>query len=228
MTLQWSKLKQEAINLRLQGKSVRDIEKRVHINRSTLSGWFKNINLTEEQNKKLQENWKNALVHARGKAVVWHNEQKALRIKTAQKEANQTLNKINPSNNYVLELALAMLYLGEGSKTNTTGLGNSNPLILKFFVKSIERLFGLDRNILKCDLHLRSDQDKNDAIEYWSKELSIPKNNFIAMKDKRVAKSKTYSHYKGVCVVQCGRIAIQRRLVHLAEEFSKITVGSQV
>ena len=213
--------------MRENGNSIREIEKILKIPRSTLSGWFKNIKLTKEQKSKLNKNWQNALDYARKKAVVWHNKQKEIRIREAQNEAINTLKNIDKNDNYILELALAMLYLGEGAKSNGTSMGNSNPLILKFFIKSIKTLFNIDKSDIMCDLHLRSDQNIKETILYWSNELDIPKIQFSAIKDKRVVKSKTYSYYKGVCVVRCGRIAVQRRIVHLAEEFSKIVIARQ-
>ena len=208
--------------MRENGSSIRDVEKLLKIPRSTLSGWFKNVKLTKHQKTRLHKNWKNALNIARKKAVVWHNLQKVLRIKKAQEGAVETLSKINANDNSILELALAMLYLGEGAKTQATSMANSNQLIVKFFIKSLEKLYKINKNLLKYELHLRSNQNEIEAIDYWSRELNVNKNRFGFIKDKRIAKTETYANYKGVCVVYCGRIAIQRRLVHLAEEFSKI------
>jgi len=225
MISKWYELKNEALKMRHNGNSIREIERILRIPRSTLSGWFKNIKLTKGQKGKLDKNLHNALNQARKKAVVWHNKQKEIRIIKAQSEAINTLKNIDKNDDYILELALAMLYLGEGAKSNVTSMGNSNPLILKFFIKSIKTLFNVDKSDIKCDLHLRSDQKIKENIIYWSNELDIPKSQFSAIKDKRIAKSKTYTYYKGVCVVRCGRVAIQRRMVHLAEEFSKIVIA---
>jgi hypothetical protein len=224
MVSRWYELKSEAIKMRENGISIREVEKRLKIPRSTLSGWFKNIKLTEDQKIKLDKNWRNALNQARGKAILWHNKQKEMRIIEAQNEALETLSKIDINDKYILELALAMLYLGEGAKTQTTSMANSNPLIVKFFIKSLEKVFRVDKNSLKFELHLRSNQNEIEAIKYWSKELGVNKNAISFIKDKRVAKTATYTNYKGVCVAICGRIAIQRRIVHLAEEFSRIAI----
>lgn len=228
MISKWFDLRNRAISRRKSGISIGQIERELGIPRSTLSGWFKNTHLTEFQKKKLYLNSKKGLVLARKRAVMWHNRQRQLRIRKAQEEAIQTLSKIDVNNKSVLELALAMLYLGEGSKSNLTSMGNTNPLILRFFIRSIEILFGVSKASIMCDLHLRSNQSAKEAIKYWSRELGLSKTKFIVMKDKRVAKSKTFAHYKGVCNVRFGRIAIQRRIVHLAEEFSKIAIARSV
>lgn len=221
MLSKWYALKDEAIKLRHKGKSMRYVEIKLGIPRSTLSGWFKNVVLTKKQLKVLHTKYYFGLVRARIEAVKWHNLQKENRLAKAREEANEVISKINTKDKSILEACLAMIYLGEGSKTNLTSLGNTNPLILKFFIKSVEILFDIHKVDLKCDLHLRSDQDGKKMVLYWSKQLDISKDKFIVMKDKRPIKSKTYANYKGVCVVRCGKIAIQRRIIYLGEEYCK-------
>lgn len=208
--------------MRREGNSIREIEKILQIPRSTASCWLKGIELTNYQKDILNKKWKDGLIKARIKAVEWHNKQKEIRINIAHEEADMVLEKININDKYILELALAMLYLGEGAKTQTTAMANSNYLVVKFFIKSLEKLFKLDGNLFGYELHLRSDQNEFEAIDYWSNKLNIDKGRFSFTKDKRTVKNTTYIEYKGVCVVNCGRVAVQRRLVHLAEEFSKI------
>src|SRR5258708_3207709 len=181
----WFKYKDVAITLRKKGLPIREVEKKLKIPRSTLSGWFKDIKLTKKQKEKNYKNWKKAIKNNRGKAILWHNLQKTNRIEKARLEANIVLNNIDIKNKHILELALSMLYLGEGSKDNRTSMGNSNPLILNFFIKSLERLYNIDKSNLKCDLHLRMDQNQDKLKKFWSKELGIPLSNFSFTKDKR-------------------------------------------
>ncbi len=228
MKSKWYELKPSAIKLRKKGYSIRDIEKALKIPRSTLSGWLKDIKLTKKQKEELHNKWKTGLDKARKRAVIWHNQQKQCRIAQAKKQAELVLSKIDIDNKHILELALAMLYLGEGDKTKETNIGSSDLLILKFFIKSLETLFKISRLDITCQLHLRIDQDERKMIHYWSKELDIPKNKFRAYKDKRTAKSRTYPHYKGVCVVRCGKVAIQRRIVHLSKKYCKIVAAGSV
>lgn len=225
MLSKWYELKSKAIKMRENGNSIREVEKLLDIPRSTLSGWFKNIKLSAAQKTKLDQNWQNALGNAREKALIWHHSQKEKRLKDAENQALQVLDNIKLENKYLLEVALAMLYLGEGSKTNLTSLGNTNPLVLKFFIKSLKDLYRVDKSEIKCDLHLRSDQNSQEMVGYWSQELEIPKARFLVYKDRRLAKSETYPSYKGVCLVRCGKIALQRRLSYLGEEFCRRTIN---
>jgi hypothetical protein len=218
MVSKWFKLKSRAIALRKKGLSIRAVEINLGIPRSTLSGWFKNVGLTQKQKDKLRKDWLNGLNSARAKAVRWHNGQKEERMKIAEAEATKIADKINYNDTNTLELALAMLYLGEGfKKSSTTGIGNSDPMILRFFVTILKNTYNVRMEHLYCYLHLRADQDPNSLTKYWSEQLNIPVQNFgKASIDKRTVGSKTYDSYKGVCVVRCKSVAIQRKLVYLS------------
>jgi len=221
MKSKWYELKNNAVKLRQQGLSIGKIEYRLKIPRSTLSGWFKNIQLTPKQKKKLLANQKNALVKARKKAVLWHNTQKKIRLQEAENAALKTLENININNQNILEVALAFLYLGEGSKNNLeTALGSSNPLILKFFVAVIKKVYKLDINKIRCELSLRADQDPEEIKFFWAKTLKLSIRNFKQINiDQRTKGSRTYPYYKGVCHLRCSNAAIQRKLIYLGNSF---------
>lgn len=220
MKSRWFQLKDEVVKARLKGISIREAEKRFGIPKSTLSGWFKNLELAEELKEKLKNRRLRNLVKARKNAVIWHNAQKRTRLKKAEEEANMVFSKIDLGNKIILELALSMLYLGEGSKSNATAIGNSNPLILRFFIGALKELYKFDVTKIKCELHLRADQNIEDTKVYWSRELGLSLENFTSISiDKRTIGSVTYPSYKGVCILQCANIAIQRRLVYLSQIF---------
>lgn len=226
MTSKWFHFKEEALTMRRRGVSTRDVEKKLGIPRSTLSYWFTNIKLHPRYLKRLKMRHDHSLIKARMKAVKWHNEQKMIRMQQASHDAQKTLSQIDSRSNVVAELALSLLYLGEGAKkSDVTAMGNSDPLILRFFVKMMHRLYDVQQSEMKCELHLRADQNSSVLTKYWSETLGIPVSNFRKPSlDKRTLGRTTYTSYKGVCIVSCGRVAIQRKLVYIATTFcNKIT-----
>ncbi len=226
MQSKWYGHKAEAIKLRRQGRSLKNINKNLGVPLSTLSGWLKHIELTHAQKVKLENDWKKALINARKKAVVWHNSQKEMRIERAIEKANFTINNLNLNDIYILELALSMLYLGEGYKVNSLGIGSSDPQILKFFLSAIEKVYGIERSSIKCELNLRADQDSCRTVKFWSKELKISTKNFNTISfDKRTIGKPTYSSYHGVCQLRCGNVAIQRRLLFVSKLFCDKVIG---
>jgi hypothetical protein len=227
MKSRWFEYKDKAISLRQQGLSIREIETLMLIPRSTLSGWLKDIELTDEQVARLKQSADLALVKARVKASEWHRTQKQLRLQKAKNEAKATLDEIKIDDN-LIELTLAMLYLGEGAKSGTTAIGNSDPLILKFFLTVVIRKYKLDPLKIRCALHLRADQDPIKMKRYWSKELGLPTTNFkSAFLDTRTVGRTTYPTYKGVCIIDCGNIAIQRKLIYLYKLFCQKVIDER-
>ena len=131
------------------------------------------------------------------------------------------LKNIDMRNRHILELSLAVMYLAEGSKTvDDLCVANAEPLVLKFFLEGLRRVYDIECDRLRCELHLRADQNPVSAKRYWSRQLHLPLSNFTYVSvDKRTVGSKTYPHYKGVCALKYGNVAIQRRLVFLARFF---------
>lgn len=114
-----------------------------------------------------------------------------------------------------------MLYLGEGFKgSSLTGIENSDPILLRFFVTILLNHYNISLKKVRRELHLRADQNPKKIKRYWSKELGIPLSNFLGTSiDKRTAGSTTYPTYKGVCVVRCGNVAMQRKLMYISSKF---------
>ncbi len=226
MKSQWYESKQKAVNLRKLGLSIRKIESSLGIPRSTLSGWFKNIELTESQKDSLRKGKLASLAGARKLAMNWHNTQKKKRVEKARFEAENSLNFINWQAKPVVDLALAMLYLGEGYKAAPTlALGNSNPIVLKFFIQALSVNYQVEKNDFKCELHIRSDQDPVSIVGFWSTELGLPIQSFTKVSvAKRTINSQSHPDYKGVCVVRYGNTAVQRKLSFLSKIFCEKVV----
>jgi hypothetical protein len=219
MRSQWFEYKEAAISLRKTGMSMTVIERKLGIPRSTLSGWFKSVPLTEEQRISLMKNKQDGWKVARQNAVIAHKAAKLKRLEAAKLEAEAVLEKIDMSKE-VLDLAFAMLYLGEGAKGDATSIASSDPKILRFVIKVLIINYSLRPEDIRCDLHLRWDQNGEELKQFWSKELSIPIDRFkYVAYDKRSAGRATYEHYKGVCVLVCGNVAIQRKLMYLYNLF---------
>jgi hypothetical protein len=108
------------------------------------------------------------------------------------------LGHINRQDKHITGLALALLYLGEGTKgQNETAMGSSDPLILKFFVTCLRSLYDVPEDKIRCEFHLRADQNPDTMMEYRAKELDLSKKNFNKdYLDKRTKGTETYSTYK--------------------------------
>lgn len=226
MQSRWSYLKEEAVALRQLGMSMTVIEKKLGIPRSTLSLWFKKVPITEKQRLSLMKNRQDGWAKARVRAVESHRAQKALRLVQAKKQAQSTIAKmaVTPE---LLELTFAMLYWGEGTKGDKTSIGSSDPNILRFAIYVLRTVYQVPLRSIRCDLHLRMDQDPEETRRFWADSLQLPTECFRKpLYDKRSVGRPTYSHYHGVCVIDCANVAIQRKLMYLYTLFSEqVTQG---
>lgn len=219
MRSKWYDYKEAAVSLRKTGMSMTVIERKLDIPRSTLSGWFKNIIISEEQRLRLMKNRRDGWAKARIKAAESHRAHKTKRLLKAKQEAMETLEEIEITD-AVLDLAFAMLYFGEGAKSGGTSISSSDPKILRFVINVLKRNYSVDVDKMRFDLHLRMDQSSDKLKKYWAQELNVPLGRFkYAAFDRRSEGKPTYEHYKGVCVLNCGQIAIQRKLLYLYNLF---------
>lgn len=84
-----------------------------------------------------------------------------------------------------LRIAGIMLYWGEGTKSgNSVVFSNSDPDMLKLFLKFLRVICGVEEKRLRVLLHLYSDQIETDLKTFWSKITGIPLQQF----------SKTFIH----------------------------------
>lgn len=72
------------------------------------------------------------------------------------------------------------LYWGEGTKSNTNSvrLGNTDPKLIKTFLKFLKLCFQIDENKLRFGLQVFSDMNPNRALHFWVKELGLKQSQF--------------------------------------------------
>ncbi len=193
-----------------------------------MSYWFRNVLLSSEQKHVLLGRRQDALVLAREKALEWRTEQRRIRCANVERHIDNYLSALTCSE-YEKVLACALLYLGEGfKKSKETGLGSSDPLMLKFFVQVLLDCFSVQERSIRCELYLRADQNRDDMVSYWSSALKLPVSCFrYTHHDRRTEGSKTRDDYFGVCAVRCGNVDVSLILIGLARSYcGKIIKGS--
>jgi len=158
--------------MRLKGMSYGQIREKTGISKSTLSYWLKDIELTPEQ--------KSLLYTERiRKLATGPNSQRERRkreidriIKNARKEVRV------PISDESFRLIGAALYWAEGTKTGMFQVTNSDPLLILFMVKWIERIIGIPAKKLRARLNIYPQQNENEIKRFWSHLTKIPVDNF--------------------------------------------------
>lgn len=213
--------RQKARQLRKQGWSLGEISHEMKIPKNTLSGWLKDILLTEAQKQRI--NKKIAASVALGRPLAT----KRLYRKIEQWKENirkdvSHFKQLSLKNPEIGKLVCGILYLCEGAKyPSTRGLifGNSNPEMIRCFLYLLRKLFSIREDKLRCRVMYRCDQDIEELNKYWSNVTKIPLNQFFKTKpDERTKGIPTKRpNYKGICAVQYSNTSLQFRLQAIGE-----------
>ncbi len=229
MNVYTKELKARVRKLRSDGLMYPEICKQVgvQIPKGTLSYMCRGIVLSSAQRKRIYDVMSVILEENRLKAVAANK--RILRNKIdSYKHSNANIESFMQSREAKL-VALSILYLGEGSKwasTRALRLGSSDPGMLRLYIGLLEECFGIGRDVLKCKVQHRADQDPEILIEFWASELRIPKAQFYpCFIDKRtIGKPTKKPGYHGVCAVYCAGTNVQLEIAEIAAIIVK-TVG---
>ena len=189
---------------RERGYSYNEISEQIGVSKSSLSNWLKHISLTLEQEQRIQQHIEDNQTTFVAKARKVNKE----RFQKARKQAYQIGESIAlsiPDNPAVHELALAMLYLGEGDKTgNRVQIANTDPAVLKYFLWAMEKLYAVDRTEFTLRLHLTEAARSFESrmIKWWANQLNCSTRQFQKTQfDPRSKVQRITDDYHGVCSV---------------------------
>ncbi len=201
-------LKQEAIHLREKGTSYSEIKKKIPVSKSTLSLWLRDMPLSKERISELRDN--NPIRIERYRNTMRLKREK--RMKGVLESVGSEIEKLSERD---LLIGGIFLYMGEGSKTTkgTTALTNTNPRILKLFIKWLY-LQQVPKSAMKVQLHLYVDMDIKKQILFWSSTLGIPAKQFRKPHIKsNTADSISYKNKfgQGTCTVLYENVKLYER-----------------
>lgn len=202
--------KEDAIKLRLQGNSYSQIKSILKINKSTLSYWLKDFPLSEERIRELRD--KNPQRIERYRAT--RTKQRQQRFDKIYKDEEK---KILPFENRDLFIAGLFLYWGEGSKTKYSELcvSNTNPAIIKIFIKWLINSMNVSKEKIRIRLHLYQDMSVEEEINFWKKELLIPENQFrkpYIKKSNRTSITYKTNFNHGTCNAMIADVKIAQKI----------------
>jgi hypothetical protein len=212
--------KDRAIALRRSGKTYTEIQDYLKINvpPSTLCVWFKQISFSPEEKERIALRGKERIRTGSVKASV---NRKLIKEKHLKDICNDNAYlKDLLDNKDVAKICIAILYLGEGSKRAKGSLcfGNSNPEIIKLFLRLLRKCYPVDEKKFRCTIQHRADQDAETLKLFWSNATHIPLTQFYGYKpDKRTIGFPTKKvDYKGVCRIDYLSTAVYNEVQTMA------------
>jgi len=218
-----STLKKSAQNLRLQGNTFSEIKTilKTNIPQSTLSTWCNNLKLTQSYYLKIKKLNQSNLTKARKIAWKTNKIKREIYLKKLNLDNESIAQSIN-NNQSTWMIALAMLCLGEASKSKSKhqsfSLGSSDPRIIIIFLTLLKRFPTFNIEKVRCTIQCRADQNIDILGRYWRNVTNIPKKFFYNTRlDLRtIGKPTKNKDYKGVLVIDYFDRNIQLKLESLA------------
>lgn len=115
-----------------------------------------------------------------------------------------------------------MLYLGEGAKTkNTVDLANSDPVILRLFVKYLRKICAVDEQKIRVYLYCFENQNTEGLISFWSRTLRIGKDKFIKPYIRKIGASQTRTMKYGVLHIRYNDKRLLEKFLYLCSSIAR-------
>lgn len=213
--------KEAARKFRIRGWSLGEIANKINVPKNTLSGWVKDIKLTEEQIGRIKQKEINSATKARKQSkITWNN--RVEKWKEGIRNQIKHLAKLSQKNPEIAKIICGTLYLCEGSKYPASKcliFANSDPALIKYFLCALRTAFGINEEKLHCRIGHRWDQDLSELESYWSEITAIPLSRFYRSKpDKRTRGQPTLRpDYRGICTIQYTNTELQFKLQAIGE-----------
>lgn len=207
------KLKLKAQVLRSRGFSVREIQSRLGVSRSSVSLWVRDVHLTEKQLRELYLNKRTG--NLKGSIIAAQNK-KRLREEVTKKLFLEGIREMGRTSKRERFLAGVALYFAEGTKgDDNVSFSNTDSRSLTFMMKWLREFCRVPEEKFRCSLYLHENLDENKAKQFWSKITRIPlaqfrKTYIVENRTKRFRKTK---HEQGVCRVTVSDVNLHRKIM---------------
>lgn len=113
------------------------------------------------------------------------------------------------------------LYWGEGNKANPNAvrLGNSDPRLLKSFMKFVEKFFGVSRSLARVQLQIFPDLESESVERFWETQLGVPAAQFYKTFVTERRGQGTYRHRSryGVATVSYHNVKLRNLMLACLE-----------
>lgn len=211
---------QNALKMRLVGKTYGEIRNSFGIPKSTLSTWFSKLEISKKAQKLLYSKRKNGYLK-----LVEFNKIRTLNIIKENEDIRLDFqSRVRKLNNRELMLLGAALYWGEGYKNFTFNkktaypyvcFGNSDPQMIVIFLNFMERILDIPRDKVRTQVMIYPNLNPKSAVDYWQAVTQIPKENFRY----QVALSRASQQKRPKHLLPYGTLQLR---VHKRREFFKI------
>jgi len=203
-----------ARKLRKRGYSYKEIIEVISASKDTISHWCRDIELTDDQIKRLIEkrNTGAKIGCFKGAKV-----QKERRLAVTQKLRELGIEDVGSLSKRERFLVGIALYAGEGAKKDgDISFANSDPRMIKFMISWFREFMEIDETRIRGAMWLHEGLSERKAKKFWSDLTGIPINHFhktyIAKNKKGSKKIRKHLHKHGIFSIRYASTEWHRRL----------------
>ena len=203
--------RRKAIKLRGQGKTYTYIKECLGVNKSTLSYWIRDIELTSSQREKIDKDAKAKRIESYIKTT------KKRRKKFIQNYYDIAQQELGSLGTRDFLMAGLFLYLGEGSKSDWSQvcISNSDPTIIRFATFWFTKILGIKKEDIRVALHLYKDMNIEQELKFWRQVTGATKKQFWKPYIKKTSSQKinhpTFGH--GTCKIYYGSAKLKNEIM---------------
>ena len=200
-------LRARAVELRLEGRSYREIATVVPVAKSTLSLWLRDVPLTEEHRTSLDRR-RSGGARVRGDAI---RAARVRRVEVLEASASAEIGEITDRELFLLGV---VAYWCEGTKVKPWRPSvqmrfiNSDPGLIQLFLRWLE-LVGVERRQCRYTVSIHERADVDAAVRFWAAEVGVDASTFLPPTLKRHNPTTTRSN-TGAAYVGCLTVAVRR------------------
>jgi len=215
-----SQLKIKAQKLRQKGNSYREIGVNLGISKSTAYFWTNNEPILDAGKNRLVKLMAASKLKAR--CTILRKKENYLESLDQGCQVLKTSKLLGEYGINELKIFLALLYWGEGSKTQTRVVfTNSDPGMVKIYLSLLRAAFDIKNDKFSAFLHLHSYHDAEEMLIFWSKITGIDKKR-ISIYNKKTSGLSRKKGYKGCISVRYGDYRIFEEITLIIRRFSEL------
>ena len=225
-----SRLREKAIKLRLDKEmSYSVIREILGVPKSTLSYWLKDYPLSEEKILELRRRgWK------KGEASRerYRNTMRQIKDRKKAQIYNRQVTKLSNIREESIYIAGLMLYLGEGSKHSdySVVLANTDPRIIRFWMKWLCQFLNVPRTKIRVQLHLYENMNLAKEEKFWKDVLVLSESQFYKTQIRRL-KEGSFSYQEsfrhGTCQISVSGLEQKTELMMGIKAFCDLYMERQ-
>jgi hypothetical protein len=203
-----------ARKLRREGLSMREIERRLGVARSTVSLWVREIELTDHQRESLRSRGGSARSQARR---IYYRARRG----RSQEEGRGVARRGD-----AFHAAGCMLYWAEGSKNrNCAQMTNADPEVLRFFASFLRHYFEVvdEQFSVTCNLFADHLSHQREIERFWLDTLELPESclrkSIVNVYSKYSQKKRQNRLPYGTCRVTVCRTHVVQHIYGAIQEY---------